>query len=312
MSLDLSDATSYYSLGNYNSVIGFYKFTGGTITLGAAPTGWAYAYSVNGSPISGNTFDISADASVTVTRTPIDYTITYNLGGGTNASGNPSTYTIQSQTITLAAPTREGYTFGGWYANSSLTGDAVTTIASGQTGDVTLWAKWTPKQYTITYNLSGGTNAEDNPTAYTIESDAITLGAATKTGYTFGGWYRSADLSGDAVTTIQSGSTGDVELWAKWTANRYAIAFVGNGKTSGTMYNELFNYDEAKARQKYCFAPDVIYMNRMAVVGMTIQGKCVFFIFYDFVYLGNFTNPATGLFIFPARHPCHRRQELAS
>jgi len=219
----------------------------GTITLAAAPTGWNYAYSVNGSAISGNTFDISADASVTVTRTPIDYTITYNLGGGTNASGNPATYTIQSQAITLAAPTREGYTFGGWYANSSLTGDAVTTIGGGQTGDVTLWAKWTPTQYTIAYNLSGGTNHGDNPTAYTIESEAITLGAATKTGYTFGGWYRSADLSGDAVTTIQSGSTGDVELWAKWTANRYAISFVGNGATGGTMYNELFYYDEAKA-----------------------------------------------------------------
>ena len=219
----------------------------GTITLGTAPTGWTYAYSVNGSAISGNTFDISADASVTVTRTLIDYTITYNLGGGTNASGNPSTYTIQSQTITLAAPTREGYTFGGWYANSGLTGDAVTTIGGGQTGDVTLWAKWTPKQYTITYNLNGGTNAEGNPTAYTIESANIFLDAATKTGYQFGGWYRSADFSGQAVNTIESGSTGDVELWAKWTGNRYAVCFDDNGETGGTMYNELFTYGEAKA-----------------------------------------------------------------
>ena len=219
----------------------------GTITLAAAPTGWNYAYSVNGSAIGGNTFDISADASVTVTRTPIDYTITYNLGGGTNASGNPATYTIQSTTITLAAPTRTGYTFGGWYANSGLTGNQVTTIASGSTGNVELWAKWTPTQYTITYNLGGGTNHGDNPSTYTIESAAIALGAATRTGYQFGGWYASADCSGDAVTTIATGTTGDVELWAKWTANSYAIAFVGNGKTGGTMYNELFYYDEAKA-----------------------------------------------------------------
>ena len=219
----------------------------GTITLDAAPTGWNYAYSVNGSPISGNTFDISADASVTVTRTPIDYTIPYNLGGGTNASGNPATYTIQSTTITLAAPTRTGYTFGGWYANSGLTGNQVTTIASGSTGNVELWAKWTPTQYTITYNLGGGTNHGDNPSTYTVESAAIALGAATRTGYQFGGWYASADCSGEAVTTIGSGQTGDVELWAKWTGNRYAISFVGNGKTGGTMDNELFTYDEAKA-----------------------------------------------------------------
>jgi len=219
----------------------------GTITLGAAPTGWTYAYSVNGSPISGNTFDISTDASVTVTRTPIDYTITYNLGGGTNASGNPATYTIQSTTITLSAPTRTGYTFGGWYANSGLTGNQVTTIASGSTGNVELWAKWTPTQYSITYNLAGGTNHGDNPATYTVESAAIALGAATRTGYQFGGWYASADCSGDAVTTIATGTTGDVELWAKWTANRYAIAFYRNGATDGTMYNELFYYNEAKA-----------------------------------------------------------------
>ena len=219
----------------------------GTITLGAAPTGWTYAYSVNGSPISGNTFDISADASVTVTRTLIDYTITYNLGGGTNASSNPATYTIQSPAITLAAPTRTGYTFGGWYANSGLTGNQVTTIGGGSTGNVELWAKWTPTQYTITYNLGGGTNHGDNPSTYTVESAAIALGAATRTGYQFGGWYASADCSGDAVTTIATGTTGNVELWAKWTANRYAIAFSGNGATDGTMDDETFDYDEAKA-----------------------------------------------------------------
>ena len=219
----------------------------GTITLAAAPTGWNYAYSVNGSAISGNTFDISTDASVMVTRTPIDYTITYNLGGGTNASGNPATYTIQSPAITLSAPTRTGYTFSGWYANSGLTGNPVTTIGGGSTGNVELWAKWTPTQYTITYNLGGGTNHGDNPSTYTVESAGIALSAATRTGYQFGGWYASADCSGDAVTTIATGTTGDVELWAKWTANRYAIAFYRNGATDGTMYNELFYYDEAKA-----------------------------------------------------------------
>jgi len=219
----------------------------GTITLAAAPTGWNYAYSVNGSAIGGNTFDISADASVTVTRTPIDYTITYNLGGGTNASSNPATYTIQSPAITLSAPTRTGYTFGGWYANSGLTGNQVTTIGGGSTGNVELWAKWTPTQYTITYNLGGGTNHGDNPTTYNVESAAIALGAATRTGYQFGGWYASADCSGDAVTTIATGTTGNVELWAKWTANRYAIAFSGNGATDGTMDDETFDYDEAKA-----------------------------------------------------------------
>ncbi|MBQ9560292.1 MAG: InlB B-repeat-containing protein, partial [Bacteroidaceae bacterium] len=100
-----------------------------------------------------------------------------------------------------------------------------------------------------------GSKANDfNPTPFNgtyggtgYYAGTITLGAATKTGYTFDGWYRSADLSGDAVTTIGGGQTGDVELWAKWTGNRYAISFVGNGKTGGEMDDELFTYDEAKA-----------------------------------------------------------------
>ena len=219
----------------------------GTITLPAAPTGWNYTYSVNGSAINGNTFDISADASVTVAHTPINYNITYNLNGGSNVSGNPATYNIQSATITLATPTRTGYTFGGWYANSGLTGNAVTTIATGSTGNVELWAKWTAMPYTLTYNLNVGTNASGNPATYTVESATITLADATRTGYAFGGWYDNSGLTGSAVTTIATGSTGDKTLWAKWTANEYTVAFDGNGATDGSMSTLGFNYDAAQA-----------------------------------------------------------------
>ncbi|MDD6021061.1 MAG: InlB B-repeat-containing protein, partial [Oscillospiraceae bacterium] len=61
------------------------------------------------------------------------YTITYNLNGGTNASTNPSEYTVEDE-ITLAAPAREGYTFVGW-----TEGDK---IEKGSTGDKTFTAEW--------------------------------------------------------------------------------------------------------------------------------------------------------------------------
>ena len=80
--------------------------------------------------------------------TATTYSITYNLNGGTNASSNPAKYTVETATITLAAPTKTGYTFGGWYTNSGLTGNAVTQIAKGSTGNKTFWAKWTVKSVT--------------------------------------------------------------------------------------------------------------------------------------------------------------------
>ena len=234
----------------------------GTITLGAAPTGWTYAYSVNGSAISGNTFDISADASVTVTRTPIDYTITYNLGGGTNASGNPSTYTIQSQTITLAAPTREGYTFGGWYRSADLSGDAVTTIGGGQTGDVELWAKWTGNRYAISFVGNGKTGGEMDDELFTYdEAKALTACAYTRTGYHFAGWNTESDGSGTAyadgqtVQNLTAEPDATLTLYAQWTANTYSVHFEPVIPVNGTMADQTFTYDqEATALTKNAFS----------------------------------------------------------
>ena len=91
------------------------------------------------------------DANVYVKFKPITYNITYNLNSGTNNPGNPATYTYESSAITLQDPTRDGYTFGGWYTEVGLT-NRVYTIAAGSTGNKEYWAKWTPKNYSITYD----------------------------------------------------------------------------------------------------------------------------------------------------------------
>lgn len=74
--------------------------------------------------------------------TPIVYTITYSLNGGTNNPGNPSTYTILDSVV-LANPVKEGYTFGGWYLDSRFSAaNRVTDISAGTTGNKVLYAKW--------------------------------------------------------------------------------------------------------------------------------------------------------------------------
>ena len=71
---------------------------------------------------------------------PITYKIIYNLDGGTNHPSNPSTYTPASEKITLAAPTKDGRIFAGWYDG---TGRPVSVIPKGSIGDLTLFAFWT-------------------------------------------------------------------------------------------------------------------------------------------------------------------------
>ena len=69
------------------------------------------------------------------------YNITYTLDGGTNDANNPADYTVETATITLADASKDGYTFEGWYSEAAFT-NQVTEIATGSTGDVVLFAKY--------------------------------------------------------------------------------------------------------------------------------------------------------------------------
>jgi len=69
------------------------------------------------------------------------YTIQYVLNGGRNASDNPINYKKNGATVTLKTPTRNGYTFAGWYTDAGCT-KRITRISKGHIGDITLYAKW--------------------------------------------------------------------------------------------------------------------------------------------------------------------------
>lgn len=167
----------------------------------------------------------------------VNYSIAYNLNGGTNNS-NPTSYNIEFS-VTLSSPEKNGYTFDGWYKESDFK-TKVTSIEAGNTGNLTLFAKWTETKYKIKYSLSGGKNDADNPTAYTINTK-VSLKAPTRKGYTFAGWYTDASYK-KKITKISKGTTGNITLYAKWNANEYKIVYKGNGSTSGKMSNTSCKY----------------------------------------------------------------------
>ena len=150
-------------------------------------------------------------------------TFTINPAAVFNAKGHGTAPYVQPLSIgdKVSRPddlTAEGYTFGGWFTDSECTNayDFDTAI----TGGLTLYAKWTPITYTITYNLDGGT--ADNPTSYTIESDSFTLSNPTKDGFTFAGWTETENDEPRITVTIQQGSTGNLEFTAAWTKNGFS------------------------------------------------------------------------------------------
>ena len=179
-------------------------------------------------------------ASCTVTVSLTEYAITYHLNGGSNHADNPAKYTVETETIALKDAERTGYTFMGWYANAGFTGEKVTQIGKGSSGNKALWAKWEAVTYDITYHLNGGTNDSGNPASYTVETETITLKDAAKANYTFAGWYEKADFSGEKVTEIGKGSTGDRTFWAKWEIKKYGVIFSVEGTPeNGTIKAEV-------------------------------------------------------------------------
>ena len=152
-------------------------------------------------------------ASYNFNLSQMKYNINYVLNGGINNSSNPKTYDIDTK-FTLKNPTREGYTFSGWYTNTNYTGNKITNT-SALKGNVSLYAKWTKSKYNISYILNKGTNNSSNPKTYDIDTK-FTLKNPTRKGYSFSGWYTNSKYTGNKITNT-SALKGNVSLYAKWT-----------------------------------------------------------------------------------------------
>ena len=135
-------------------------------------------------------------------------TLTLNLDGG---DGDTTIVGKYGATVTAPTnPTKAGYTFIQW--NPQLP-------TAFPTENSIFTAKWAIEgDYIITYNLDDGTNADENPSSYNVETETISLINPTKTGYKFAGWYTDETFNEEnKITEITKGSTGDITLYAKWT-----------------------------------------------------------------------------------------------
>jgi len=173
---------------------------------------WSYVVSLDVVGPGTLTADNSLDITDNGTNTPLSATEEANTKG----------LMERGSTVTL---TPEGTTEG--YSLTSLTVNGVTmespyTITDLQ-ADAAIVATFGATVYTITYDLDGGHVESDNPTFYTIESEAITLNNPVRTGYEFTGW-TGTGLDGPTMTVvIDSHSTGDRSYTATWQAITYSV-----------------------------------------------------------------------------------------
>ena len=150
------------------------------------------------------------------------YVITYNLNDGTNNAENPLRYNGLSETITLKDPAKTGYTFIGWTGSNGDVPQKNVSFSGAELENRSYTANWELSIYSVNYILDGGTNAPKNPAQITIE-DTIELKDASKTGYTFRGWYY--DENHTSPVSSLSNISSDIDLFAYFVPNRYTVTY---------------------------------------------------------------------------------------
>ena len=208
--------------------------------------------------------------------------VTLALGGGKLGGSSDAIHIIVKTGSEFTAPASGGLTRpdgnnGSYFmwlgsdGNLYAPGESVPEVVT------TLTAQWTVNQYTITYDLAGGT-VEGNPDTYTIETVAFTLKNPTKSGYTFTGWSGTGlDGENNMTVTIPKGSTGNRSYTAHWRYNGgggsgYSYYTIKATAGAGGSISPSGNVSVREGRdQTFTITPDKDY----AVANVKIDGKSI-------------------------------------
>lgn len=230
-------ATSSGASGTYDAVAtGLITMTYSSLSSDYAFAGWGTGDTPS-STSESYAYNIGA-ATTVYAFFKKKHTVTFNANGHGSA---PSSQTVVAgaKASTPTAPTATGYTFGGWYKEVGCT-NAWNFSSDVVTANTTLYAKWTPQTYDITYKDEGnvdfsGVHGDGYPTTHTYGT-ATALVSPTKDGFTFGGWYGNSACTGTVLTSIgATARTANFTLYAKWTENTFDVTTTKNISSAGSV-----------------------------------------------------------------------------
>ena len=164
------------------------------------------------------------------------YQFAYDANGGSGAPSGASTAYGTTVTVSSTVPTHVGHTFVGWNTSPNGSGSSYVdgNTLSMPDNALTLHAQWVADTFSIVYFANGGTSAPAAQSATYGSTASVSATPATRLGYTFDGWNTQTNGQG----TVRAGgssftmSNANVELYAQWTAQSFAVAFNANDGTA--------------------------------------------------------------------------------
>ena len=184
--------------------------------------GW---YDENDNLVNSEKYNYAKNTTFHAVWQPTNYELNIDLDGGSISPEYPSYYTIESQSITLNAPEREGYDFKGWSINESQNLVMAYTIKKGTIGNIKIKAIWKAKKYLVHFNSQNGNDINDMNVVF---DSNVELPIPIREHYNFDGWY----LEENYQTIVNNGKwevASEITLFAKWSLINYAITYSLNG-----------------------------------------------------------------------------------
>ena len=283
-----NDGGLIYAWRQYNtgSVV---TINGGTFKNNSAKNGGVISSSGSTVTINGGNFENNSatDKGGVIYNSTAESRV-YLYGGyfaDNTANGSPNDiYNGADAAIDLNigsanVPARTGYTFGGYYTAKNGGGTQYYTSSGSSAknwniaANTTLYAKWTAKTYTVTFDKQNGTGGSTSAAA-TFNGAMPAITVPTRTGYTFGGYYTAKNGGGTQYYTSSGSSarnwniTANTTLYAKWTANTYTIIYNSNkprgasSEITGLTASSTHTYDVA----------GTLTANGYSLVGRTFKG----------------------------------------
>ena len=233
--------------------------------------GW-YTQATGGTAVSSSTIMGAGDVTIHAHWTANIYTVQFDKQSGSGGTASVNA-TYDSAMPPATAPTRAGYTFGGYYSEASGGGTQYydADMSSTHNWDIntnpsTLYAKWTVKQYTVNLDKQEGGTGGTSSVTVNYDSAMPSATAPSRTGYTFKGYYSEQNGGGTQyyAEDMNSAHNWDIDtnpstLYAKWEANKCTINLDKQGGSGGTAY-VTGTYDSAMpsatapSRTGYTFA----------------------------------------------------------
>ena len=238
------------------------------------------------------------DVTVDVIYRQIDFNLTYDEEGGSNACTDTKVSYLKPFGTLCTQTKKTGYhlddNLGAWYLGDNGTGTLIKSDTINEYyNDVVLHAKWRNNNYNVTYNCNGGTGSM-SPSTHTYDiSSNLTANTCAKTGNHFSRWTTNSNNTGNAysngqsVINLTSDKDGIVPLYAQWAVNNYTVAYNCNGGTGSTassshtygVYRNLSNNNCLRTGYRFdgwtisSSGSGTVYTNQQSVVNLTTSNN---------------------------------------